>query len=638
MKPSTFERIYPSLGEDYSKPGILLTLRVILSVILLGVSYYSKLSDNIVLAALIAATLISGYDILINAVKDLLKRDFLHENLTVIVAVILSFAIGRYKEGVVALILLQLSYVARNYALFRTRKTICEVIEPDRKMLNGSNSKTDSTSQDALGSILSIYEGISVPMDCVIIDGFGTADMSFITGNNKKVRLNKGDFLPAGSVCTEGQFKAEVVESRDNALFRKMATILKSGYGEMTQTEKAWTKAASYFVPVALVISIVLMFVLPLAYHLSVTEAIRRVITIIAIASPCGIIISVPLTYFSGIALARRLGILFTHANAVESSNAIKAVVFNKVGTLTERNYLVTDIKTDKMDPATFLKVAAYAAANCQHHLAKSIINAYGDNISKELVKDFIEYQDRGVSVSVDGIQILLGTAEFVEENGVTIQNTAFEGTILHMSVNGIYAGRIVLNETINQDASRAYFNELAEAGVDRIAMVSGDRREKDRAVANELGVDEYYAECSIEEKAYHLGEIKGRINSRSTLAFVGDSESNESSEKLFEFSDVGILINGITCHKELPKTDIIVMENGIGPIPSIIGVARKTKRFAVGGMILGYCIKVIIIALAAAGLAPIWFGLLIDFAFSLAVLLNCTRICAKNKSTRVQE
>lgn len=632
MKPSTFERIYPSLGEDYSKPGILLTLRVLLSVILLGVSYYVKFSDDIALAALIAAALISGYDIVINAVKDVLKRDFLHENLTVSVAVILSFTIGRYIEGIVALILLQLSYIARNYALFRTRKTICEVIEPDRKMLKGSYSDTDSKPEYTVGSILSIYEGISIPMDCVIIDGFGTADLSFITGSKQRIRLNKGDFLPAGSVCTEGQFKAEVVETHENALFRKMASLLKSGYGELTKTEKAWTNAASYFVPCVLIISIVLMFVLPLVYHLSITEALRRVITIIAIASPCGIIISVPLTYFSGIALARRMGILFTHANAVESSTAIKAVVFNKVGTLTERKYLVTDIITDKMDPSTFIKVAAYAAANSQHYLAKSIINAYGEEISKELVKDFVEYQDKGVSVSVDGIQILLGGAEFIEENGSAVPNTAFEGTILHMSVNGIYAGRIVLNEAIIQDASRAYLNELVEAGADRIAMVSGDRREKDRAVANELGIDEYYAECSIEEKAYHLGEIKGRIDSRSTLAFVGDCESGE---KLFEFSDVGIMVNGITCHDELPKTDIVVMENGISSLPSIIGIARKTKRFAVGGMLFGCCIKAIIIALAATGFAPIWFGLLIDFAFSLAVLLNCTRICARNKTAR---
>jgi len=630
MKPSTFERIYPSLGEDYSKPGMLLMLRVILSVILLGVSYYTKLSENIVLVVVITAALICGYDILMNAVKDILKGVFLHENLTVSVAVILSFSIGRFKEGVIALLLLQLSYIVRDYALLRTYKTICEVIEPDRKMLKGANVDKDTKPAYIVGSMLTIYEGMAVPMDCIIRDGFGTADLSFITGSNQRIRLSKGDFLPAGSVCTSGQFEAEVAEKPDNALFRKIAAILKSGYGEITQTEKAWTKAASYFVPFALVISIVLMLVLPLIYHLSIIEAIRRVITIIAIASPCGILLSVPLTFFSGIALARRLGILFSHAKAVENAAAIKTVVFNKVGTLTERSYLVTDIKTDKMDPATFLKVAAYAAANSQDQLAKALVNAYGEDIAKELVHDFVEYPGRGVSVSVDGIQILLGNDEFVTQNGVDIPNSAYEGTILHMSVNGIYAGRIVLSETIMQDASRAYINDLAEAGVDRIAMVSGDRREKDRTVATELGIEEYYAECSNEEKAAHIAEIKERIDSRSSLAFVGDCESDR---QLFYASDLGIMINGIACHADIPKMDVIIMENAIGSIPSVIGVSRRIKRFALCGMLFCCCIKVIVFALAVTGFAPIWFGLLIDFAASLAVLLNCTRICARNKT-----
>ncbi len=634
MKPVTYERIYPSLGEDYTKPGMLLILRVILSAILLGVSYYSKLSENIVLAILIVAALISGYDIIINAAKDVLNRDFVHENLTVTFAVMLSFAIGRLEEGIVALLLLQLSYIVRNYALFRTQKMICEVIEPDRKMLKGLDTDTGTKPENAVGSTLSIYEGMAVPLDCIIRDGSGTADLSFITGSFKRIRMKKGDFLPAGSVCTTGQFKAEVVEEPDNALFRKTATILKTGYGEMTQTEKAWTKAARFFVPVVIVTSIVLMLVLPLVYNLSITEAIRRVITIIAIASPCGILLSVPLTYFSGIALARRMGILFSHADAVENSAAIKAAVFNKVGTLTERNYLVTDIKTDKMDPATFLKVAAYAATNSQSHLAKAIVTAYGEGIAKELVDNFVEYPNVGVSVSVDGIQILLGIGDFIEDKGVAIPNSSLDGTILYMSVNGIYAGRMVLNEIIMQDASRAYFNDLAEAGVDRIAMISGDRREKDRTVATELGIDEYYAECSSEEKLLRISELKERIDPRSALAFVGD---HESDQQLFEASDVGIMINGIACCNDLPKTDIIIMENGIGSMPSIIDISRKIKRFVVGGMLFCCCIKVIIIALAAMGFAPIWFGLLIDFAASLAVLLNCTRICARSTIVKAE-
>ena len=634
MEPGTLARIYPSLGESYTKPGILLILRVTLAVIILVANYFVELSDKMVFAAILAAAIICGYEIVINAVKDALKRDFLHENLAVTIAVIASFAIGRGTEGVIALLLLQSSFIIRDYALFKTRNTICEVIEPDRKMLKGSDSGEQARPERAIGGVLTVFEGMAVPSDCIITEGSGVANVSFITGSDKTIRVKKGDFLPAGSVCTDGQFKAEVTEEAENALFRKIASILKSGYGEMTDAEKAWTKAVSYLAPLAIAVSAVLMLILPLIFNLSVTETIRRVTTIIAIASPCGILLAVPLTMFSGMALARRLGMLFGHAKAVESSSKIEAIVFNKAGTLTERSYMVTDIKTDKMDPATFLKVAAYAAANSENHLAKALVNAYGEEISKELVKAFVEYPNQGVSVSVDGIQILLGSEEFVEANNVDIPNFVHDGTILNMSVNGIYAGRIILNETIMQDASRNYLNDLAEAGADRIAMVSGDRREKDRNVANELGIDEYYAECSSEEKVQRIGELKGRIDSRSTLAFVGDCESNAI---MFEASDVGIMINGLSCHSDLPKTDVTIMENGIGSIPSIIRVSRKTMRFAVGGMLFCCIIKAIVIILAVLGYAPLWFGLLIDFAASLAVLLNCTRNCARNKSSKAE-
>ncbi|MBP8639500.1 MAG: HAD-IC family P-type ATPase [Oscillospiraceae bacterium] len=634
MEPDTTARIYPSLGEQYSRPSLLLQVRLALTIVLLAVSYFVELSDKILLLVLLVAAVISGYDIVINAVKDCMKRDFLHENLTVSVAVIASFAISRGTEGVVALLLLQISYIIRDYALFRTRKTICEVIEPDRKLFKGNEADAGAITERSTGTMLTIFEGMAVPSDCLITEGSGAADLSFTTGSDKSVRLKKGDFLPAGSVCTVGQFKAEITNESENALFRKIAAILKSGYGEMTETEEKWTKAVSFIPPLALAVSFLLMLVLPLIFHLSVTEAIRRVITIIAVASPCGILLSVPLTMFSGIALARRLGIVFSHAKAVENASLINAVVFNKVGTLTERTYLVTDIKTDKMDPATFLKVAAYASANSENYLAKAIVNAYGEEISKELVHAFVEHPNQGLCVAVDQIQILLGYSEFLEANGVSVPEISFEGTVVHMSVNGIYAGRIILSETIMQDASRNSLNDLAEVGADRIAMISGDRRDKDRNVANELGIEEYYAECSTEEKVQRIAEIKGRIDSRSRLAFVGDGECDV---QMFVASDVGIMINGLSSHTDLAKTDVAIMENGIGSIPSVIRVARRTMRFAVGGILFCCLIKALIIVFAALGYVPIWFGLLIDSAASFAVLLNCTRICARNKTKKVE-
>lgn len=634
MKPSTLERIYPSSGDSYSKPGILLILRIFLSVAALGAFYYAKLSDDISFAVLIAAALISGYDIVIGAVRDIvLKRRFSSENLTVAIAVLLSFAIGRGTEGVIALLLLQLSYIIRNYALFKTYKTICEVIEPDRKMLKGADA--DEKGECAketypVGSKLVIFEGMAVPVDCVIKEGSGTANLSFITGSGKDIPLGKGDYLPAGSVCTDGQFVAEAAALPENALYRKIASVLKSGYGEMTETEKKWIKGTAFFVPAALIISVALLLVLHFTFNVSYTETIRRIITIIAVASPCGVLLPIPLTWFSGVAAGRRAGIMFSHANALENSASIKAVVFNKVGTLTDRNYLLTDIRTDKMDPATFLKVAAYAASFSTDCLAKAILSAFGEEINRELINEFTEYPDKGISVSVDGIQILLGISSFLSENGVVISDSNFEGTRLHMSVNGIYAGFIALSETINPDVSAGYFGGLAKADIDRIAMVSGDTREKDRLVANELGIDEYYAECSTEEKAQRVAEIKGRIDTRSTLAFVGDCLS---SPLPFEAADVGITINGASCRDELPKTDVVILGNSVSPISAVLRISRRTKSFLLRGAVFACCVKLLIFTLAALGFAPIWFGLLIDFCASFAVLLNCTRVYSRDTS-----
>ncbi len=631
MKPGTLERIYPSLGDDYKNPGILLIFRLAMSAALLGVFNFVELSKNIDLVLLSAAALVSGYDVLINAVKDISHRVLMRENLPVLIAVILSFAIGRGAEGVIALLLLQLSYMARDYALYRTRKMICEAIEPDRRILKGAETNPKGEPQKLeypIGSTVIVYEGMAVPLDCVIKEGSGCADMSFITGSPKKVKLVKGDYLPAGSVCTEGQFVAEASQLPENALYRKIASVLKSDYGEMTEIEERLIRATGFFIPAALAASVVLLLVLPFAYKIDFMETIRRIITIIAVASPCGVLLSIPLTWFSGMAAGRRKGILFTHAKALENSAVMKTIVFNKAGTLTDRNFLVTEIKTDRMDPATFLKVAAYAAANSKNSLARAIVKAFGEEIDTRLVKEFAEYPEKGVSVTVDGIQIMLGIGSFFSENGVAIPERADEGTKVHMAVNGIYAGWISLSETVKQDVSIGYFNSLSKAGIDRVAMISGDSREKDRLVANELGIEEYYAECSNEEKLRRIAEIKGRTERRSTLAYVSDCLSGE---KLFKAADVGILTDGITCRDELTKTDIVIMENGVAPLPDVIRISRRTKSYIIKGAIFGCCVKVIILALAVFGFAPVWFGLLIDFCASLAVLLNSTGVYSRD-------
>lgn len=635
MKSDTFERIYPSSGENYSPPGLLMILRIVIAAAAIAAYFLVEFPDErLKLALIAAAAVICGYDIVIAAVKDVTKRVFVRENLVVLLAAILSFVIGHEVEGVVALILLQLSYLMRNYALYRTRKMICEVIEPDRKLLKGSSKTGKQASESSnyqVGSSFTVFEGMAVPVDSVIISGSGTADLSFITGSTESIRLKKGDCLPAGCVCTGGQFKAEVSEEPENSLYRKLAAIMKSGYPEMTETEKAWTKYTWFIVPFALLLSILLIVVLPLTSSIDINEAVARAIAVIAVASPCGILIPIPLTYFSGISAARRHGVVFTNAISAERAAKIKAVVFDKVGTLTETCYQVTDIKTDKMDPATFLKVAAYASARSDSPLSRAVISTFGADVSRVSAEDFTELPDKGVSVTVEGIKILLGTSAFLNEKGVNIPKDADDGLRLHMSVNSIYSGWISFSsEVVKRDASPSDIKRLMAVGVERIAMVSGDSREKDSAVAGKMGIEEYHAECSLEEKCRRIEELKSRIDKRSTLAFTGSCASNQM---LYESAELGIMTDGIECAEKLPLTDVTIMGDGIGQLPSIIRVARRTKSFVIAGAIFTCSVKALIIILAILGIVPVWFGMLIDTCASLAVVLNCTAVYSRDKT-----
>jgi len=614
------ERVYPSLGENYARPDLILILRLLVSLLALVLCAVMTLSAVSRLIILLAAALISGYDIVVKAVADISHRMFLRENLFVSLAAALSFCIGRRNEAVIAFLMLQAAYIVRDYALFRTKESICDMLETIPLPSQIPDSENPLAAKEySVGDEINIESGMLVPADCQVTVGSCMTDLGFVTGNSKPVFAGKGDFIPAGSLCTEGKFSASVCNDTRDSLYMRMAGTLESGYGEKTESERKWQNLTRLFIPFALLISIIMLIVFPLAFKLSIFETLRRVTAVLAVASPCGILFTIPISFFSGMASARKAGIIYRDAPAADKSAKIKSVVFNKVGTLTEKSYSVTEIKTDKMDPDTFLKVAAYAESKSRSAVARAIVSAYGGEISNEFVRDFIEASGKGVSVTVDGIRIILGTGDYISENGVSIPDGVNEGNAAHMSVNGIYAGRIVLSESVAPEAALAV-QKLYESGVEHVAMVSGDGREKDRIASTELGIKEYYAECSPAEKIIRIEDMKDRIGAKSTLAFVG---ACDCPKQLFDASDVGISINAMCCRCSLTNTDVMVMANSVKPLPEVIEAGRRTRRYVFFGVLGCSLIKLLIIVLAVLGTVPLWFALLIDFCASLAVLVN---------------
>ncbi|MEG0940439.1 MAG: HAD-IC family P-type ATPase [Oscillospiraceae bacterium] len=545
-------RLYPSLGEGSAKPNLLKIIRLAIAVVLLVLIATMELPKTAEIIVLVIGMLIIGYDLALLAINDIFSGVLVGEKLLVLIAAILLCCIGRGVEALVALTLFQFSYLARSYALSRTRKAICDDF--------GVN-----------------YED-------------GTSD--------------------------------------------EISEILKAGYREQSETEKALNLKLRLVTPIVLLLGLVVLIISLTALKLDISESLRRTITIIAIASPCGSLLAIPLTYFSGMGAALRRGIVFKSSSVIEKTAGVKAVVFDKSGVLTDGNYLITGIFTDKMDSATFLKVAAYSVAKSNSPGARAIVAAYGEAISDELVSDYTNYADKGVSVSVDGIQILFGSCQFITENNVELPGNGYENNAAYMAVNGIYAGRIVFGDSVRATVPEAII-KLPPVGIDRIAMVSGDSRERDSVVANELGIKEYYAECSQEKKSQQLCEIKKHIDMRSKLAFVCGSFEAEAA---FNDADVGISMNTAANTSLLEKADIAIMPDSIALVAKSIRIAKLTQRFIFAEVLLTLCVKLIIIALAAFGFAPLWFGLLLDMCASLGTVIGCFSLSQISGEKRLDE
>lgn len=606
-KPENFNKQGNSAGGKAFVPDILLILRLAAAIILLVVVAFAKLGTAASLAIQIAAAALVGYDIVLRAVSDIRSRRFTCEALPVLIAAVLSFCLGRGTEAVAALILLQLAFRIRSYAINHIKDYFFASMLP---------CEGDSLSLQQLH----FAEEVTAPFDCTVAAGEGTADFSFITGDGANVSLRTSDFVPAGAKCVSGQMTLQPVCAAGDSVGARMENVIRLGSATPSKIENKLCTYSNYFALGMVAISAVLLILLPTVFKLPFSESLRRVLTVIAIVSPGAVLLTVPLTFLAGMTAARRQGIVFKSALAIEKISKTKSVVFEKNGTLTSQSFAVTEIKTDKMDPETFLKVAAYAEANADNPVARAIVAAYGEEISGELVQNFISYEGGGVSVSVDSIEILLGNEEFLLKNNVSMPGVHDEGYVVHMSVNGIYAGRIILADYIVPTALSA-ISSLEKAGVERISMISGDSRAQDVSVAHNLGIDEYVAECKPEDKPRRIKEMNARIDSKASLAYV-TAHVGEKAE--FEAADVGIAINGLKNSENLELADVTIMDNSPSKVSSSILIAIKTKRYIMGILLFAVVGKLIIALLAALGFAPLWFGVLLDVCVSLAAVLDC--------------
>ena len=563
--------------------------------------------DSAILAAKIAAGIIIGYDLVLKAVSDIMRLSFVGGALAVLIAAIMYICIGRGTEAVITLIVYQAAVLSADFACEKIHKTCRKSFEA-------------KLSEDVVeGAILDLGEGMTCPADCVVVAGSGSADMSCITGDRTAVALSAESFVPAGVTIVRGIMTAKVVSIAENSLINVISRGLLSGTHEKTRASEKAMKASKYLVLGVLFVAAFLAVVLPTVLKLSVSDALSRVACVIAVATPGSLLLAVPLTFFVGMSAARRIGVVFKKATDMENCAVVKSVVFDKAGCLTGREYVVSDIATDKMDPATFLKVAAYAVNGSDSSIARAIVAAYGQSISDSLIENRMIYEGRGVSASVDGIQILLGTQGFLAEQGISLPRLTNDFLAMHMTVNGIYAGRIVLSDYIMPTANTT-INRLSSLGVERFTMMSTDNRERDLSISKELGIDEYLAECPLSERPRRVKEIKARIDPKCTLAFVS---ANLEAKECFASADVGVAVDGLSQPRLLELADVTVMSPEPDNIATALQISQGVSRFTKYELLFTIAAKLVLLLLAGFGFLPLWLIVLLDAIASLGVLLD---------------
>lgn len=614
-------RLWPLAGEDYAGPGFIMIIRLAVAAALIVLTTLLTLSDAVVLGILIASAAVSGYDLVLNAIDDSKAHCYLRENLLIVTAAVIAFCSDWPLEGALAPLILQLAFILRDYVQSGMKRSLAAAVDPS------VSSEWDGV-EIVSGASFTVGPDMPFPADCVVTSGEAHADFSFLTGAPALRSIGPGSFTPAGCKCADGTVTVQAISEPDEAICTKFANAIRAGAKEPTEIEQKWSRLTKPLVPAALTLCAVLLIALPLSGAELLATIFHRVAAILVVASPASALLTIPSVYYAGTAAARKKGAAVMGAQPLEKLSDTRAVVFAKTGTLTKRTDAIAAIRTDKMDPATFLKVAAHAEAQSRTETAKTIVAAYDGEIDLSLVQNFQELNG-GVVVTVDGIPILLGSETFLRQAGVGIPDGSYASAAVHMTVSGIYAGRIELSETVSHDAVETV-HALSHCGVERVAMVTGDGRERGRRVASELAIDEYYAECSPAEQGKKITEMKSRLAPNSTFAFVG---SPESPDEAFNAADVGIEIGSLTLGTGLRPADVFILGETTEPVVPVLDTAKRTKRCASFSVTGAVCVKLALIILAAAGIAPLWFTLVVDACVSNGLVVNALTLAADKKA-----
>ena len=576
----------------------------------------------------IPAYLLSGWSVLTSAGRNILRGRVFDENFLMTIATLGAIAIHQLPEAVGVMLFFKIGELFQETAVSRSKRSISSLLEirPDSANLKTDNGiKTVSPEVVKVGDTILVKPGEKIPLDGKILDGKSQVDTSALTGESVPRSVEVGETVLAGTINQSGVLTIEVTKLFGESSIARILELVQNASSKKSQTQKFITRFAQRYTPVVVILSLAVALLPPLlipgATH---AQWVYRALVLLVISCPCGLVISIPLGYFGGVGGAAKRGILVKGSTFLDSLAMVKAVAFDKTGTLTKGVFKVTEIvPSNGFSQAELLKLAAQAESNSNHPIAKSIRLAYAKPIDEATISNYTEIAAHGIQAEIENRVILAGSDRLMHRENIAHDTCTVEGTVVHLAVEGIYAGYITISDEPKPDAIQA-IKSLKALGVKSIVMLTGDSQTVAKQVAQTLGVDSYQAELLPENKVTAIEKLLKEVGKKGKVAFVGDGINDAP---VIARADVGIAMGGLGSDAAIETADIVIMNDDPSKVAEAITIARKTHSIVWQNIIFALAIKGIFITLGVFGLATMWEAVFADVGVALAAIFNATRV-----------
>ena len=605
-------------------------IRIIIAAVLIVVFSLLPAEGYLRFGLFMIPYLVIGYDILKKAFKGILNKQVFDENFLMAVATVGAILLGDYSEGVAVMLFYQIGELFQSYAVGKSRRNISELmdIRPDYANIekDGALEQVDPDEVE-IGTIIVVQPGEKVPIDGVITEGTSTLNTSALTGESLPRDAKAGDEVISGCINMTGLLKIRTTKEFGESTVSKILELVENSSSRKSRSENFISKFAKYYTPAVCYGALALAFIPPIVLLIMGKPAmwgdwIYRALTFLVISCPCALVISIPLSFFAGIGGASNQGILVKGSNYLETLAQTKYVVFDKTGTMTQGVFEVSGIHHNEMPDEKLLEYAALAECSSSHPISKSLQKAYGKPIDRNRVTDIEEISGNGVIAKVDGISVAAGNTKLMNRLGIAYQDCHHVGTVVHMAIDGKYAGHILISDIIKPHAKEA-IAELKKAGISKTVMLTGDSKRVADQVAGELGIQEVYSELLPADKVSRVEELLNQKSEKDKLAFVGDGINDAP---VLSRADIGIAMGALGSDAAIEAADIVLMDDDPLKISKAIKIARKCIRIVYENIYFAIGIKVLCLILGALGIANMWMAIFADVGVMIIAVLNAIR------------